>query len=561
MNAHGLLAHFERISDAPDAVARLRRFILDLAVRGKLVEQDSRESTEPSEAPAAEEPFPLPSNWSCVALGGVLHMINGRAFKPSDWLSKGLPIVRIQNLNNESSPFNCCDPRSVDEKHIIEDGTFLISWSGTPGTSFGAFIWQRGKAALNQHIFKCLPAGAEYHDRFLQLAINGRLDEMIAKAHGGVGLQHITKGKLEALALPLPPLAEQHRIVAKVDELMQLCDLLEASQAERETRRDRLVVSSLSRLSQPTNLDEFKKDAGFHLRNLNRLSTKPEHIKELRKAILNLAVSGTLTKWWRDNTKFPEDAHALLERLLRERRSRWEQDQLEAYAAKGKAAPSKWQSRYLEPAAPCTDSLPPLPQEWTWVTVEQISSKVTDGVHKKPSYINSGVPFLKVTNLTAGPGISFSNTSFVSEEDHNEFCRRTLPEKGDLLVTKDGTLGVVRAIRTDRPFSIFVSLALVKPLDTELTDYLEIAMASPVVQEQMIGTGSGLQHIHLQDLRKDCVPLPPLAEQKRIVAKVDELMAICDQLEKQLESQQKCRRRLLEALLHEALEGGGEVRA
>ena len=100
MNADKLLAHFEKISEAPDAVDRLRRFVLDLAVRGKLVEQDPGESVEASKSPAAEEPFPLPPNWSCVALGSVLHMINGRAFKPSEWHSTGLPIVRIQNLNN-----------------------------------------------------------------------------------------------------------------------------------------------------------------------------------------------------------------------------------------------------------------------------------------------------------------------------------------------------------------------------------------------------------------------------------------------------------------------------
>jgi type I restriction enzyme S subunit len=543
MNADRLLAHFEKISDAPDAVSRLRRFILDLAVRGKLVEQAPGECSETSEAPAAEEPFPLPSNWSCVALGGVLHMINGRAFKPSDWLSKGLPIVRIQNLNNESAPFNCCDPNSVDEKHIIEDGTFLISWSGTPGTSFGAFIWRRGKAALNQHIFKCLPTGTEYQDRFLQLAINGRLDEMIAKAHGGVGLQHITKGKLEALALPLPPLAEQHRIVEKVDELMMLCDRLEASQNERESRRDRLVMASLNRLSQPTDPDEFKKDAGFHLRNLNRLSTKPEHIKEVRKAILNLAVRGKLV---------PQDeregtAADLLIRI----------DEEKARLTKAK----KISRRKPVPRPTIDEGGFPVPSRWEWCRLEHLIYTVGDGPHFSPQYVDAdrGIPFLSTRNISSG-GFQLDDLKYVSREDHQEFVKRIRAERDDVLYTKGGTTGIAVVNDLSFEFSVWVHIAILKvPVDHIYSRFLALALNSPhcYEQSQRLTHGIGNRDLGLTRMILITIPLPPLAEQKRIVAKVDELMAICDQLEKQLESQQKESRRLLEALLHEALEGVG----
>jgi type I restriction enzyme, S subunit len=304
MNAAQVLDHFDRICDAPDAIPRLRRFILDLAVRGKLVEQDPKD--EPASellkqiqahnghrikqgATAkqksfnaikdAEIPFVRPARWQWVRLGECLEMINGRAFKPSDWQATGLPIVRIQNLNSENASFNYCDESQVEKRHIIDSQSFLISWSGTPGTSFGAFIWGKGKAALNQHIFKCIQIGEAYFDRFLQVAINGRLDEMIAKAHGGVGLQHITKGKLENLLLPLPPLPEQHRIVAKVDDLLALCDRLEAAQSERESGRNKLTAASLHRLNNGGNADEFREHARFHFRHLSRLTTRPEHIQ------------------------------------------------------------------------------------------------------------------------------------------------------------------------------------------------------------------------------------------------------------------------------------------
>src|SRR6185436_17398 len=109
----------------------------------------------------------------------------------------------------------------------------------------------------------------------------------------------------------------------------------------------------------------------------------------------------------------------------------------------------------------------------------------------------------------------------------------------DILVSKDGTLGVIRSIRSDSVFSIFVSVALVKPVARWLTDYLEIALSSPSVQKQMVGTGSGLQHIHLRDLRADCVPLPPLEEQHEIVRRVEALFKLADKIEKRLESATK----------------------
>ena len=140
MNAERLLAHYERIADAPDAIARLRRFILDLAVRGKLVPQEAgdqpaKRSTKPTDP---SSPFGLPKNWRWAHIGDQLELLNGMAFKPTDWVGAGLRIVKIQNLNNPKAPFHFCDPAMARERSLIDDGAFLISWSGTPGTSFGA---------------------------------------------------------------------------------------------------------------------------------------------------------------------------------------------------------------------------------------------------------------------------------------------------------------------------------------------------------------------------------------------------------------------------------------
>ena len=152
-----------------------------------------------------------------VPFGSTCKLQNGRAFKPTEWSSEGTPIVRIQNLNDESKPFNYCN-FEVEERFHIKTGDLLFSWSGTPGTSFGAFFWNRGRGFLNQHIFRVDIDESEVDKNYLRYAINSKLSFIIDQAHGGVGLKHITKGKLEAIEIPLPPLKEQKRIAAILDK-------------------------------------------------------------------------------------------------------------------------------------------------------------------------------------------------------------------------------------------------------------------------------------------------------------------------------------------------------
>ena len=243
--------NFSALYSVPENVEDLKKAILQLAVMGKLVPQDPNDQPasellkeieeekkklikegkikkqEPLPPVKAEEvPYNVPKEWESIRLGSFLNMINGRAFKPTDWSGVGIPIVRIQNLNRHDAPFNYCDEALVENRHVINNGTFLISWSGTPGTSFGAYIWNRGRAALNQHIFSCFQIAEVFYDRYLEISINSQLEALISQAHGAVGLQHVTKGKLERLILPLPPLAEQKRIVTKIDQLMELCIVL-----------------------------------------------------------------------------------------------------------------------------------------------------------------------------------------------------------------------------------------------------------------------------------------------------------------------------------------------
>jgi type I restriction enzyme, S subunit len=135
----------------------------------------------------------LPSTWAIAEIGQICSLINGKAFKPSDWTDTGLPFIRIQNLNNPSASFNHFDG-SVADQFLVQHGELLFAWSGTPGTSFGAHIWSGETAVLNQHIFRVLFNDEVIEKRFLRLAINQKLEELIGKARGGVGLRHVTKG-------------------------------------------------------------------------------------------------------------------------------------------------------------------------------------------------------------------------------------------------------------------------------------------------------------------------------------------------------------------------------
>ncbi|MBW7924349.1 MAG: restriction endonuclease subunit S [Burkholderiaceae bacterium] len=166
------------------------------------------------------DPATNPKGWPTRRLDAVCGLVNGRAFKPAEWEEDGLPIIRIQNLNDAKKPFNYTT-QSLPERFRVRPGDILFSWSGTPGTSFGCFRWSGPEGWLNQHIFNVRLNGALQGDYFIA-HVNLKLVELIAKAHGGVGLQHVTKGMVDETMLMVPPThlqVEFARRVARVEKL------------------------------------------------------------------------------------------------------------------------------------------------------------------------------------------------------------------------------------------------------------------------------------------------------------------------------------------------------
>ena len=176
------------------------------------------------------DPMLNDKNWPTLELVDVCNLVNGKAFKPDDWTDEGVPIIRIQNLNNSSKPFNYFKG-DLPKKFFVHKGDILLSWSGTPGTSFGCFSWNGPEGWLNQHIFN-VHLKLDWEKLFFIALVNAQLAELIAKAHGGVGLQHITKSALEKVKLMAPPLSLQREFALRLDAIEALRARMESSALE-----------------------------------------------------------------------------------------------------------------------------------------------------------------------------------------------------------------------------------------------------------------------------------------------------------------------------------------
>lgn len=559
MNPAQLLSHFDRISAAPDTLPRLRRFIFDLAVRGRLVEQDHRD--EPASellkriqvektwlvkegklkelkplaiTDTAKEIYGIPSSWKLVPLGATVnrHLGGGTPSKNNSTYWDGdIRWASVKDVGKGKYIDETID--RITEAGLADSSSNLVP----PGCLIVVTRMGLGKVSINR-----VPIAINQDLRALSLSRLVSIDYhyIFFKTHGFEGTGLTVKGiKVEELlniAFPLPPLTEQHRIVAKVDELMALCNRLEASQAEQESLRGRLVASSLHCMNNGADADAFRNHARFTLDNLPRLTTRTEHIQSLRQAILNLAVRGQLVS----QDPNDEPAKLLLFHLTADAKS---------YALEQGIAPPK-----PEPIVE-KDIAFPAPSGWEWVRLSSLFKVITDGDHQPPPKCEDGIAFLTIGNITTGR-LDFSNCRFVAKKYMESLAAYRKPVYGDILYTVVGaTYGRPAFVDSHRQFCVQRHIAILKPTGKMNVRFLCSLLASPLVYDQATrsATGSAQPTIPLRPLRNFLVLLPPLAEQQRIVTKAEELMSLCDRLGTQLTSTQTESRRLLEAILHEAL--------
>ncbi len=572
MNADRLLAHYEKVADAPDAIPRLRRFILDLAVRGKLVEQD------PSDEPASELlkkiaaekerlvkegeikvrkinarerevdlAYTVPEGWRLPSLGEVSLKITDGAHKTPTYVERGVPFVSVKDFS--AGRLDLSNTRFIpDHEHKVlyqrcnpRRGDILIGRIGTLGKA--VLVDTDGEFSLFVSVGLIQFDHRNIDPNYFRLTLNSPFVEEDfdrIKIGGGTHTNKLNLGDLHTIAVPLPPLAEQHRIVAKVDELMALCDRLEAAQAERETTRDRLATASLARLNAPDpDPSVFQGNAAFALDNLIPLITRADQIKALRQTILNLAVRGKLVP--QDSNDEP--ASELLKRI----------------AAKKARLIKEIRKTSLESLISPNNTAFSVPTGWAWNTIGGICSKTGSGSTPrggKEVYKPNGVVFLRSQNVY-DDGLRLNDVAYIDRATH-ERMSGTAVETADLLLNiTGGSIG--RCCLVPGGFgkaNISQHVAIIRTAIDGPQQFLHCLVLSPYFQAFISDgqTGAGRGGLPKNKMDRIPVPLPPLAEQRRIVAKVDELMALCDRLEASLSNGDDSRSRLLDALLYEALE-------
>ena len=291
----------------------------------------------------------------------------------------------------------------------------------------------------------------------------------------------LNSNKLQKMFVPLPPLAEQGRIVAEIEKFEPL--IAEYDKLEQ----------------QATKLDG-------------------EIYEKLKKSILQYAIQGKLVP--QDSNDEP--AAVLLERIRAEKKAQLGKKYVESYIYKGD------DNCYYEKVGletkNITDEIPfDIPDSWKWTRLNSIVSALTDGTHRTPKYTTNGIPFLSVKDISSGK-ISFANTKFISIEEHNELKKRCNPQTGDILLTKVGTTGIPVIVDNDRDFSLFVSVALIKFNHNYINPaYFIYLLKSPLVQDQAAENtrGVGNKNWVLSDIENTLLIIPPLAEQKRIVEQIN----------------------------------------
>lgn len=510
---------FNHFADAPDAVAKIRQLVLSLALNGSVIGLDA-------------------SKWDRVCLGSLGEWGSGGTPLRSEpqYYGGSIPWLVIGDLNDgvvtSASSTITEEGLTNSSARLLPKGVLLIAMYGSIGKMGITGI----DCATNQAIAFCKPEPTRTDLRYLFHTLKGIQPALLARGQG-LAQKNISQTILKAWEINLPPLAEQKRIVAKVDELMALCDRLEAQQQERESRHAGLARASLARFADaptPANVPLL-----FH-------PSYAISAADLRKAILTLAVQGRLV-----TQDLNDEPAADWLQQVSESDSDREVDGLRMIATPSTC--SQFKSSDTEFA-----ELPfSLPQGWIWLHVASVF-EVAGGIQKTPQRAprNNAFPYLGVGNVYRGR-LDLSNVKQF-ELEPGELERRRL-KAGDLLIIEgNGSFNEIgRCAKWNGEIENCVHQNHVircRPKDDKISDFVLLFLNSPIGVENMQRlaiTSSGLYSLSVGKIRQIQIPIPPLAEQRRIVAKVEQLMALVDELETQLAASQATSARLLSALVAE----------
>ena len=433
---------------------------------------------------ADEVPFEIPDSWEWVRLRDIVLFDLGGGTpskaEPSYW-GGNIPWMSVKDFSNANNGFieDTIDHITIEgvensSTNIIDtDAIILCTRMG-----LGRTARLKKKTAINQDL------RAIWLSHNIDIGYFLNYYSTIKITGSGVTVKGIKKEALFAYLFPLPPIEEQKRIVTKIDELSPFIEEYDG------------VLSSVVSLN----------------------NSFPDLLK---KSILQEAVMGKLVP----QDPNDEPASILLEKIRAEK---------QRLITEGKLKKDKHESiiyrrdnshyEKLDGVERCIDDEIPfeIPESWAWCRLGSILYKLTDGTHLTPKYVEAGVPFISVKDVSSGK-LSFDSCKYISEKEHKELYERCNPEKGDILLTKVGTTGIPVIVDTDMKFSLFVSVALLK-FDVKLLDaqYLKCLINSPLVQLQAAENtkGVGNKNWVMRDIANTLIVIPPTQEQHRIIEKI-----------------------------------------
>ncbi len=471
-----------------------------------------------------EDLYELPKGWAWVTVEQISTKVTDGVHKTPNYVNSGIPFISVNNLSDRGTiNFKQCKYITIEEHQELfkrcnpEIGDILLSKVGTVGLTavinttkdFSLFV----NTALIKPVYDLASAN------FFSFAIRyGFWSSFYNSYISGSTQKFIGTKNISLLPVPLPPLAEQHRIVAKIEELF-------------------------------TQLD-----AGVEL--LKKVKAK---LKRYRQTVLKAAVEGNLTKEWRTAHQGElEPASVLLERILKQRRQKWEAEQLAKMQAQGKTPKDdSWKLKYKEPVAPDTSELPELPDGWCWATLTMLCSAIGDVDHKMPKAQEKGIPYISTRDFLPDGDINFEDTKKISLEDFEKLCRKIYPVKGDILLSRYGTVGEVRLIKSNLNFQASYSIAIIKPIDYEINKFMAISLETETVQKQIRKYIRGVAQpdLGLAHIKELALPFSSSLEQKEIIGEIERHISVIKQLEKTVDTNIKRAEKLRQSILKQAFTG------
>lgn len=559
-------------------VKKLRELILELAVRGKLVPQEA--SDEPAsellkriEAEKAklikegkikaQKPFPemgekeklfsLPSGWLWARFPDVYFFQEGPGIRNWQFRTDGVKLLNVQNivdgnlvLENTDKHIDIEEYEQKYQHFTIEDGDLLFASSGGSWGKTAFFSNPPYKVIVNTSTIRLKPFFDSCSRLYLRYFIDCEVFKFQLRMQL-VGMQpNFGSTHLNKVVFPLPPLAEQHRIVAKVDELMTLCDQLENQHSNAIVAHEKLVCYLLNTLTQSQDAAEFNESWHRIAANFDTLFSTESSIDALKQTLLQLAVMGKLVS----QDVNDEPASELLKRIQAEKAK---------LIAEGKIKKDK-------PLAAIGDDEKPfeLPKGWEWARLGSISRLQGGMAYQSGMFIDSGKnQVIRMGNVRPWRLRLDEKAVFIDDSLASVTMEYSL-QVDDIVITMTGTIGKRDYVYSARIYEsdleqkkLYLNqrLCLVSPY-LMAAAYLDLVLKDDRLLDLIFESATGTANqanIGMSSLNLWTLPLPPLAEQHHIVAKVDELMAICDQLKTHITTANQLQQKLADVLVAQAV--------